>query len=464
MPSTFSRVLPLVVASALFMEQMESTIIATALPPIARDLGVSAISLKLALTTYLLGLTVFLPVSGWAADRFGAKRVFSLAIIIFTGASVACGFAQSLEGLVIARGLQGVGGALMVPVGRIVILRSVPKSDLLDAMAWLTIPALIGPMIGPPIGGYLSTYYDWRWIFWMNLPLGMLALTLTWWKMPDLATEHVQPLDWFGFALSGLGLGLAMMGLTMAGRDIFTALQVAGMIVTGLLLIAAYVFYALRKATPILDLRLLRFPTYRISIIGGNVFRIAVGAAPFLLPLMLQLGFGYTAAVSGLISFASAVGAFLMKFTVKPLVKYFGYRNVLIYNGAAGCALLAAQAFFRPDTPWLIMSVILFAAGFARSLQFSSLNTLAYADIAHEDLGKANGLYTVLQQLFLALGVAVAAFLLDARMWWSGRVDVTADDFSFAFLVVSLASALSVLFYLKLDSRAGASISGRETE
>lgn len=462
--SPFSRVLPLIVASALFMEQMESTIIATALPSIAADLGISAISLKLALTTYLLGLTVFLPVSGWAADRFGAKAVFSLAIVVFTAASVACGFAHSLEWLVIARGIQGIGGALMVPVGRIIILRSVPKADLLDAIAWLTIPALVGPVIGPPIGGYLSTYYDWRWIFWLNLPLGIFALALTTWKMPKLKPETTVPLDWPGFALSGLGLGLSMLGLTTAGRNMFTSLQVTFMIVAGLAFLVAYVLYALRTPAPILDLRLFRFPTFRLSLLGGNIFRISVGAAPFLLPLMLQLGFGYSAALSGLISFAGAIGALMMKFSVKPLVRYFGYRNVLIYNGTAACLLMAAQSFFQPHTPYIIMFIILFGSGFARSLQFSSLNTLAYADIEHADLGKANGLYTVLQQLSLTLGVATAAFLLDGRLWWSGRENVIAQDFSFAFLVVSVISAISILVYLKLDSYAGASISGQAAE
>lgn len=456
-----SRILPLTIAAALFMEQMDSTIIATSLPDIAKDLGTSPVSLKLAFTTYLLGLTVVLPVSGWLADRYGAKIIFRLAIVIFTVGSMACGFAESLEWLVFARGLQGVGGALMVPVGRIILLRSVQKSELLDAIAWLTIPALIGPVIGPPIGGFITTAYDWRWIFWMNLPFGFLALGLATWLMPNVKAEVPPPLDVRGFLLSGLGLTLAVFGMTVAERGIFADWQVWAMILTGLLLLVAYWFHAKRHPAPILDLRLMRLPTFRYSVIGGNLYRIAVGAVPFLVPLMLQLGFGYTAFETGLVTLASAIGALLMKFTVAPIVRRFGYRGLLIWNGLVSCALIAVQGLFTATTPYAIMFSVLLMAGFTRSLQFSALNTLAYADVEMRDMGRANALYTVAQQLFLAVGVSVAAFLLDARLWFSGRSELVADDFSFALVTVAILSALSVLSYFKLQPGAGASITGR---
>lgn len=459
-----SRILPLTIAAALFMEQMDSTIIATSLPDIAKDLGTSPVSLKLAFTTYLLGLTVVLPVCGWLADRFGARTIFRLAIIIFTTGSVACGFAQSLEWLVFARGLQGVGGALMVPVGRIILLRSVQKSELLDAIAWLTIPALIGPVIGPPIGGFITTTYDWRWIFWMNLPFGFLALGLATWLMPNVKAEVPPPLDIKGFLLSGLGLTLAVFGMTVAERGIFADWQVWAMILSGLMLLVAYWFHAKQHPAPILDLRLLRLPTYRYSVIGGNLYRIAVGAVPFLVPLMLQLGFGYTAFETGLVTFASAIGSLLMKFTVAPIVRRFGYRGLLIWNGLVSCALIAVQGLFTATTAYAIMCSVLLMAGFTRSLQFSALNTLAYADVEMQDMARANALYTVAQQLFLAVGVSVAAFLLDARLWFSGRSELIADDFSFALAFVAVLSALSVLSYLKLQPGAGASISGRQHE
>lgn len=461
-PMSFnSRILPMTIASALFMEQMDSTIIATSLPDIARELGTSPVALKLAFTTYLLGLTVVLPVSGWMADRFGAKFIFRLAIVIFTAGSVACGFAQSLEWLVFARGVQGVGGALMVPVGRIIILRSVEKSELLDALAWLTIPALIGPVIGPPIGGFITTTYDWRWIFWINLPFGILAFTLATWLMPKLKAESVPPLDFKGFVLSGLGLTLAVFGMTVAERGLFSTMQVWAMILTGLALLVAYWFHARRHPAPILDLRTLRLATYRHSVVGGSLLRIAVGATPFLMPLMLQLGFGFSAFQAGLITFASAIGALAMKFTVAPIVRRFGYRELLIWNGLGCCALIAAQGFFTAQTAYAVMFGVLLVSGFMRSLQFSALNTLAYADVETRDMARANALYTVAQQLFLALGVSVAAFLLDSRMWYFGRNELVAGDFAFALIVVAAIAAFSSFSYMRLQPEAGASVSGR---
>ena len=463
MPSN-ARILPLVIASALFMEQMDSTIIATSLPAMAADLGVSPTSLKLAFTTYLLGLTVVLPVSGWAADRFGAKTVFRLAIVIFTLASAACGLADSLHWLVVARGVQGIGGALMVPVGRIIVLRSVKKSELLDALAWLTIPALIGPVIGPPVGGYITMTYDWRWIFWMNLPFGVAAFALASWLMPNIKADIPPSLDVKGFLLSGAGLTLTVLGLTVAGRGLFTGPEVVIMIAAGVAFLVAYVAHARRFKAPILDLRLMRIPSYRHSMLGGNLFRIAVGAVPFIMPLMLQLGFGFSPFASGMVTFASAFGALSMKFTVARIVRFFGYRSLLIVNGLLCCATFAAMGFFRATTPFWMMFAVLLVGGFMRSLQFSSLNTLAYADVDRNDIAKANTLYTVVQQLFLAMGVAVAAFLLDFRLWWSGRSALTPADFSFVLFVTAAISALAVISYMKLETDAGASISGHAEE
>jgi EmrB/QacA subfamily drug resistance transporter len=458
----FQRILPLTVAAALFIEQMDSTIIATSLPDMARDLGVSPISLKLAFTTYLLGLTVLLPISGWMADRFGAKTVFSFAIIVFTAASVSCGFADSLDWLVVSRGVQGAGAAMMVPVGRIIILRAVPKSQLLDAMAWLTIPALIGPAIGPPIGGYITTVYDWRWIFWMNLPFGIFALGLALWKLPNTKPDAPPPLDFKGFVLSSLGLSLAVLGMTLAGRGVFSSYLVAAMMVVGVMLLIAYWFHAQHVSHPILDFRLLRYSTFRHSIVGGNIYRIAVGATPFLIPLMLQVGFGFSAFESGLITFGSALGAFLMKFTVSPLVRRFGYRNLLLINGAMSCLMIATSASFTATMPVMIMFGILLVSGFMRSLQFSALNSLAYADIDTNDIARANAFYTVLQQLFLAIGVAFAAGLLDFKLWWSGREELVAGDFSFALIVVAIIPVFALGSYRRLHPSAGASVSGRD--
>jgi EmrB/QacA subfamily drug resistance transporter len=446
MSSTF-RILPLVIASALFMEQMDSTVIATALPDIAKDLGTDPVSLKLAFTTYLLGMTVFLPISGWMADRYGAKLVFRLAIIVFTAGSVACGFSQGLHWLVAARGLQGAGGAMMVPVGRIILLRAVPKSKLVDAMAWLTIPALIGPTLGPPVGGFITTYFDWRYIFWMNLPFGVLALALASWLMPNIESEPPPPLDAKGFVLSSLGLTLTVFGGTVAGRGLFAGWQVAAMILCGVALLVAYLVHARQATNPILDLKLFRVTTYRLSIIGGNLFRVAVGATPFLLPLMLQIGFGMNAFQTGIVTCASTFGAFLMKFTVGRMIKRFGFRDLLIINSVLCCLSIAAAGFMTSATPMLVMMAILLVAGFLRSLQFTSLNALAYSDIATADMARANPLYTVMQQLSLAIGVAVAASILDVQLWWAGRDHLLAQDFAWDLIIVSAISgtAFSIL-------------------
>ena len=458
------RILPLVVASALFMEQMDSTIIATALPDIAKDLGTDPVALKLAFTTYLLGMTVFLPISGWMADRFGAKIVFRLAIIVFTAGSAACGFADGLHWLVAARGLQGAGGAMMVPVGRIILLRTIPKSELVDAMAWLTIPALIGPTLGPPVGGFIATYFDWRYIFWMNLPFGFLAFALATWLMPDITSEKPPPLDTKGFVLSGLGLTLTVFGGTVIGRGLFSGWHVAAMIGVGVLLLAAYVVHARHATNPILDLKLLRVTTYRLSIFGGNLFRIAVGATPFLLPLMLQIGFGMSAFQSGIVTSASTFGAFLMKFTVGRFIRRFGFRDLLVVNSILCCLSIAASGFMTSTTPVLVMMAILLVAGFLRSLQFTSLNALAYSDIATADMARANPLYTVMQQLSLAIGVAVAAAILDIELWWAGRDHLLAQDFAWDLIIVSIVSGSAFFAFLSQPVGAGSSVSGKIAE
>ena len=314
-----TRILPLVIAAALFMENMDGTVIATSLPAIAADLGTNPVSLKLAFTTYLLSLTVFLPISGWLADKYGAKLVFRLAIVVFTLASFGCGFTPNLAWLVALRGLQGVGGAMMVPVGRIILIRAIPKSELVNAMAWLTVPALIGPLLGPPIGGFITTYFHWRWIFWMNVPIGILGLILATQFMPNTREDNVPPLDTKGFLLSGFGLALTVFGCTVVGHGLVPESFALAMIVVGVVMIALYLHHAKTVANPILDLSLLRIDTLRISITGGLFFRIAAGAVPFLLPLMLQLGFGLTAFQTGIITCAAALGALTMKFdTTRP--------------------------------------------------------------------------------------------------------------------------------------------------
>ncbi len=454
------RILPLVVASALFMEHMDSTVIATSLPAMAADLGTNPVALKLAFTTYLLSLTVFLPISAWVSDKYGAKLVFRLAIALFTLASLACGSASSLIWLVAARGLQGLGGAMMVPVGRIILLRSVPKAELVDALAWLTVPALVGPLVGPPIGGFITTYFSWHWIFWMNLPIGIVGLILATRYMPEQPEQKVPPLDVKGFLLSGLGLCLTVSGMTIAGRDLLSIKETIGVFAIGVLLIIAYVRYALSVPSPILDVRLLRLDTLRISITGGFFFRVAAGAIPFLLPLLLQLGFGATPFQSGLVTCASALGALLMKFVAARFLRSFGYRRLLIINGFVTCAFMAAMATFTKTTPYTWIFAVLLLGSLARSLQFTSLNSIAYADVSNKDIARANGLYTVAQQLSMALGVAVAAVALEVSQLWRGGNDLAQPDFAVAFLIVTMGGLLAIPSFFKLKPDAGASVSG----
>ncbi len=455
-----NRILPLVFASALFMENMDSTVIATSLPAIAADLGTNPVALKLAFTTYLLSLTVFLPISSWLADKFGARTIFRFAVLVFTLASISCGFANSLGYLVVARAVQGFGGALMVPVGRIVMLRTVPKSEYVSAMAWLTVPALIGPLLGPPIGGFITTFLHWRWIFWMNLPFGILGLTLATWLMPNMKDEQVAPLDVKGFVLSGLGLSLSVFGLTELGQGMFPPQIIFSMILLGAVLICIYVRHARGIENPILDLSMFRIQTLRVSILGGMFFRISAGAVPFLLPLMLQLGFGFTPFQSGSITCASALGAVLMKFLAAQSLKRWGYRQLLIFNGFTSSVMMAVNGLFTQTTPFVLMMLALLLAGLLRSLQFTSLNSIAYADVTSQEVGRANGLYTVAQQLSLALGVAVAALTLEAAQFSRGAEILGRSDFAVAFFVVAAVGLMSVFFFARLPANAGQNLSG----
>ena len=456
-----ARLLPLIVASALFMENMDATVIATSLPAMAADLGTDPIVLKLAFTTYLLSLTVFIPISGWCADRFGAKHVFRAAIAIFMAGSIACGYSQSLGWLVSARALQGLGGAMMVPVGRLIILREVPRSQLVEALAWLTIPALIGPLAGPPIGGFITTYFDWRWIFWMNIPIGILGLIVATRFLPEMPPEPVVPLDVRGFLLSAIGLSALVFGFTIVGRNLLPGYGQFLLIFFGAASLALYVRHAATAKNPILDLKLLRIPTFRTGVEGGSLYRVGVGAIPFLMPLMFQLGFGLTAFQSGLLSCWAAVGALAMKFSTSALLHRFGFRPLLIVNGMVSCLLISAYGLLSAHTPYVLISLLLLVGGFLRSLQFTALNALSYSDISRANTSNASTFYAVAQQFSLSAGVAVAAFVLEAVQALRGQAIIASDDFSVAFIVVAGFAMLSVFQFLRLDANAGSSVLSR---
>jgi EmrB/QacA subfamily drug resistance transporter len=453
--------IPLIVACALFMENLDSTALATALPAIAASLGERPVELSLAITSYLFALAVFIPISGWVADRFGARRVFRLAIVIFVLGSILCGFSSSIWHLVLARTLQGMGGAMMVPVGRLVLLRSVAKADLVRAMAWLTMPALIGPMLGPPLGGFITTYLSWRWIFWINVPIGVLGIVLVSLYIPNLREERPPRLDLLGFLLSAVGLLGLVFGFETIGRDLVPWSTALLLLAVGVAGIGLYVLHATRTLHPVIDLGLLGVATFRAAILGGSLFRIGIGAMPFLLPLMLQAGFGLSAFRSGLLTFAAAAGAMAMKLTAAPILKHFGFKRVLIATALISAAFIAVNGLFEPSTPHLLILCVLLLGGFFRSLQFTSINALAYADIERQWLSRATSFASMMQQLSLSIGVGTGALLLHVSVAARGAEHVAASDFAPAFFVVALVSALAVLAYLRLPPDAGAEVSGR---
>jgi EmrB/QacA subfamily drug resistance transporter len=457
----YDRVVPLIVATALFMENMDSTVIATSLPAIARALGTNPLALKLAVTSYLLSLAICIPASGWTADRFGARNVFRLAIGVFVLGSIGCAASRSLEQFVLARIIQGMGGAMMTPVGRLIMVRSIDKKLLVNAMSLVTMPALIGPICGPPLGGFITTYASWHWIFLINVPIGLVGIVLASRYIANVRVEHRDPFDFVGFILSGLAIAGLAFGLSVMGLDFLPVGVVAALLCVGAVSAVAYVIHAKRTPAPILDLTLLELPTFRASIFGGFLFRLGIGALPFLLPLLLQIGFNLTPFQSGLITFTTALGSMFMKAAVVSVLNRFGYRNVLLYNALISSAFLAACATFVPGMPYAVMIAILLSGGFFRSLQFTSINTIAYAEIEPPKMSRATAMVAAAQQLSLSTGVAVGALIVELTLRLKHSATMGAADFPPAFLVVGALSASAVLIFARLAPDAGAELSGR---
>jgi EmrB/QacA subfamily drug resistance transporter len=455
------RIVPLIVAVALFMENMDSTVIATSLPAIASDIGANPLALKLAVTSYLLSLAIFLPASGWTADRFGARRVFRAAIAVFVIGSIGCALSQSLAAFVVARIVQGMGGAMMTPVGRMVMVRSIPKRELVNAMAWLSTPALIGPVLGPPVGGFITTYASWHWIFIINVPIGILGMILATVYIEDLRAADHERFDGVGMVLAGLGIAGVAFGFSVMGLNFLPWPIVAALIVGGAFFIAAYLAHARRTPRPAIDLTLLRLGTFRASLLGGFVFRIGVGALPFLLPLMLQIGFGMSPLQSGLITFMSAVGAMTMKMVASTVLRRLGFRPILVINAVVSATFLAVCGAFTQATPVPAILALLLIGGFFRSLQFTSINTLAYAEVENERVSRATVLLSVAQQLAISSGVAFGALAVETTLHWRAGAALQASDFSPAFWAIGLISAASALIFVRLPLNAGAELAGR---
>jgi EmrB/QacA subfamily drug resistance transporter len=458
-----NRIVPLIVAVALFMENMDSTVIATSLPAIAADIGTDPLALKLAITSYLISLAVFLPVSGWTADRFGARNVFRLAILVFISGSIGCALSSSLTEFVIARMVEGVGGAMMTPVARLILVRTVDKRELVVAMIWVTIPALLGPMIGPVFGGFLTTYVSWHWIFIINVPIGLIGIVLATIYIQDVKAENPDPFDARGAALAGIAIAGLTFGGSSLGLNFLPTGVVIAMIVAGAAAAVGYVLHARRTPAPILDLSLLRFPTLHAAVVGGFFYRAGVGCLPFLLPLCLQLGFGLTAFQSGLITAASVFGALGMKTIIPRVLSRFGFRSAMTVNAVVSAALVGLCATFVPGVPFAWIVGVLLVGGFFRSLQYTSLNTIAYADIDPRYMSRATSLVAVAQQLSLSVSVALGASIVELTVAWRGADKITAADFQPAWIIVALISAMTALIFWRMPPDAGAEVSRRQT-
>ena len=453
----YASIAPVAVASALFMDFIDSTALSTALPTLARAVHSDPVHLKLALTSYIMALAVFTPASGWVADRYGAKRVFLIAMSVFLTGSILCALSRSLPALVASRIVQGMGGAMMTPVGRLIVVGSVPRERLVSAMAAFTTPALVGPMIGPPLAGLVLTFADWPWIFLINLPVGLAGMTAVTLFAPKLETLDPGPFDWRGFVLSSTAITSLVAVAETAGIGLMPLWLMALLSVLGIATLAAFIRHALTVANPILNLKLLRSATLRASVIGGSCVRLALGAWPFLTPLLLQVAMGWSPGKAGLVSMGQAIGAFSAKPASVVVIRSLGFRTLLVGSAVLSVVFTALPGLYRVDTSPVLIFFVLMVTGFVRSTHFTAVGTVAYAGLEGKDVSRANTLSAVLQQLSIGFGVSFGALMLHIAQHGQGRL--TTDRFGFPYLMISLAAAMAVPVYLGLKRDAGSDIS-----
>jgi EmrB/QacA subfamily drug resistance transporter len=460
------RLLPWLVAVGFFMESLDTTILNTGVPAIARALNVAPLSMKAVLASYTLSLAVFIPISGWMANRFGTRRVFAGAIGIFTFGSLLCGLSNNIHWLVAFRILQGAGGALMIPVGRITLIRTFAKSELINATSFVAIPSLVGPMLGPVIGGAIIEYLHWRVIFFVNIPIGLVGLYMVYRHLPDYRERRNYALDIVGLALFGSGVALLSYVLEVFGETSLSGGEMLGLLTIAGVLLATYGLHTRRTVHPLLRLKLLGIRTFRISISGNLFTRLGIGGVPFLLPLLYQVGLGFSAIQSGLLIMPQAVAAMSLKLTMPLILKKFGYRRVLIANTLSLGTVIALFSTIGAATPVALIVAMAFVYGFLTSLQYTSMNTLAYADIGAHEASDASTIASTVQQMAVSFGVATAS--LAAALFIPDRLRASGPQMlhgiHLALLGLAALTAVSTLVFARLRAQDGATVSSHKAE
>lgn len=463
MPMSRSTAIAALVAVTFFMENLDATVIATALPDMARTFGVAAVDLNIGMSAYMLAIAIFIPISGWLADRFGSRLIFGSAIVLFTLSSLLCGLSTGLESFVAARILQGISGAMMVPVGRLAVLRGTEKKDLVRAISVITWPGLVAPILGPPLGGFIVTHSSWPWIFYLNLPLGLLALIATLMLIPRHNETRRRRFDLSGFVLTSGAGGAFLYGVEMLGQRQHSLWAGAALSALGVVLAVIAWRHMRRRDEPLLNLDVVGVQTFRVSLVGGSLFRIAISTLPFLLPLMFQLGFGLSAFDAGLLVLAVFAGNLAMKPFTTAIMQRWGFRPVLLVNGMLGVLAIAACAWIDQAMGWPLILFILFVGGLSRSMQFTAYNTLGFADISKPRMSDASTLFSMFFQLSMGLGVAIGALLLRGAMRVHGNTgQVATADFQLVFLGVAVIAMLALLDNLRLPKDAAQAVLQRD--
>lgn len=454
-------IIPCIIGTALLMQTLNATSISNALPAMARDLGVTPIELNTAITAHMLAMAIFLPISGWLADRFGAKRIFMVSMVLYAISSMLCGFAQSFNQLIAARILQGFGGAMLAPVGRLVLVRTTPKAELVGAMSMLTVPALLGGVVGPILGGAIVTFASWHWIFFLNIPLALVALILVRLFIPNVKEQEVPQIDWIGMVLTGACLGGFIYGFQLLSRPTIDVTPLAVSFGVGLVCLLIYLLHARRIPNAAVDLSIFSKISFRTAVIGMSCNQLMPATMAFLLAMLLQVGFGLSALVAGLLTFISAIGSLAMKSVAPPTLRRFGFRTVLIGNGLICATTFVVMSVASPATPhWLIM-VVLGLGGFFRSLQFTTLNGLIYADLESAEVSRGSTTAAMAQQFMASVALGLAATLVALMSRLRGEGVLTWQAVSPVFAILGVATLVAMFWYVRLPHDAGDDLSGR---